>query len=195
MSRCAGRRPRSGRTVPIGLPLFGLAGTWRSSPIKMRFSRPVKRWSTAANCPVELIDPRTSALCVAKLNPFTVATPPSARSNVVKMLMTVVLPAPLGPSRAKTAPRATLKSMPSSTTLLPKDLRKAFTSIAGPASVIFGPPGGNGALNDAGASGPEDADVAEIRPGPDLHRWSAGWWWARCVQAVEHFAPRGLKVE
>ena len=169
--------------------------TWRSSPIKTRFSRPVRRWSTAANCPVKLMDSRTSASCVATSNPFTVATPASARSNVVKILMTVVLPAPLGPSREKDCSlRSTMKSIPSSTTVLPNDLRRPFTSMAGPASAIVRRPGRSGDFRNVWATGPENTDVAETRPRPDFHRWLARLWRVRFVQAVENFAPRGLEV-
>ena len=42
----------------------------------------------------------------------------------------VVLPAPFGPSRAKIVPSATSRSMPSSTTLSPYDLRSPPTMIA-----------------------------------------------------------------
>jgi hypothetical protein len=80
----------------------------------------------------------SDAPCFATSNPFTVATPPSARSNVVKMLMTVVLPAPLGPSREKTAPRATVKSMPSSTTVLRNDLLAQALHLDGGAGVSHG---------------------------------------------------------
>ena len=47
------------------------------------------------------------------------------------MRTTVVLPAPLGPSRAKTVASGTSRSMPSSTTLSPKDLRSPEAQIAG----------------------------------------------------------------
>ena len=42
----------------------------------------------------------------------------------------VVFPAPLGPSSAKIVPSATVRSMPSSTTLSPNDLRSPVTEIA-----------------------------------------------------------------
>jgi hypothetical protein len=68
----------------------------------------VSTWSTAANCPVRLICSRTSAGCAATSNPATLAVPPSASINVVKMLIVVVLPEPLAPSSANTMPFPTL---------------------------------------------------------------------------------------
>ena len=65
-------------------------------------------WSTAANCPVRLICSRTLDGCSATSNPATLAVPPSALINVVRMLIVVVLPEPLAPSRAKTVPRPTV---------------------------------------------------------------------------------------
>jgi hypothetical protein len=56
---------------------------------------------------------------VATLYPCTQAVPPSALSNVDKIFTTVVLPAPLEPSRAKMVPEATLKSMPRDTVWSP----------------------------------------------------------------------------
>ena len=41
------------------------------------------------------------------------------------MCTVVVLPAPFGPSRAKTVPAATLRSIPSSATVSPNDLWSA----------------------------------------------------------------------
>jgi hypothetical protein len=84
------------------------SATWRNSPISTRFSRPVSTWSTAADCPVTLICSRTLEGCFATFNPATLAVPPSALINVVRMLIVVVLPEPLAPSRAKTVPRATV---------------------------------------------------------------------------------------
>ena len=41
--------------------------------------------------------------------PATIAVPSSGRARVVSTLMVVVLPAPLGPRRAKTSPRCDLE--------------------------------------------------------------------------------------
>ena len=86
----------------------------RSRAASTRFSRPVRISSTAANCPVRLMDSRTCAPCAATSKPLTVAVPASCLSSVERMFRTVVLPAPLEPSRAKMLPRATSKSTPRS---------------------------------------------------------------------------------
>src|SRR5690348_3578935 len=52
------------------------------------------------------------------------------------MFTIVVLPAPLGPSRAKTVPEATVKSTPSRTILPSKDLRKPLATIAAGADAL-----------------------------------------------------------
>ena len=85
----------------------------------IRFSRPVRISSTAANCPVRLIDSRTRAGWDTTSNPLTLAVPPSGLSRVVRIRTTVVLPAPLEPSSAKMLPLATAKSTPLSTCSLP----------------------------------------------------------------------------
>lgn len=46
--------------------------------------------------------------------PATRASPESGRERVVRILMVVDLPAPLGPSRAKMDPLATVRFSPSS---------------------------------------------------------------------------------
>src|SRR5690606_17238706 len=58
-------------------------------------------------------------------------SPLSARDSVERILTIVVLPAPFGPSRAKTVPSATDRSMPSRTTFTPYALRNPRTAIAG----------------------------------------------------------------
>ena len=119
------RASRSSATWPASF-------TRRSRAIRIRFSRPVRISSTAANCPVRLIDSRTSAGCVATSKPLTVAVPASAFSSVDRIFTTVVLPAPLEPSRAKMLPRATSKSTPRSTCSSSYDFSRACTWIAGP---------------------------------------------------------------
>src|SRR5215475_9963150 len=58
-------------------------------------------------------------------------SPASAAVKVDRMCTIVVLPAPLGPSRAKMVPSATVRSTPSSATWSSKDLRTARALIAG----------------------------------------------------------------
>src|SRR5258708_20285585 len=63
--------------------------------------------------------------------PPTVTAPESGRARVVKMRIVVDLPAPLGPSRAKTEPAETSRLTPSSaTTLSPYRLTRSRASIA-----------------------------------------------------------------
>src|SRR5688572_12740131 len=50
--------------------------------------------------------------------------------SVDRIFTAVVLPAPFGPSREKTVPSGTARSMPSRTTLSPYDLRSPFAAIA-----------------------------------------------------------------
>ena len=128
------RASRSSATRPASF-------TRLSRAIRMRFSRPVRISSTAANCPVRLMDCRTSAGCVAMSKPATVAVPSSGLSSVERIFTTVVLPAPLEPSKAKMVPPATSKSTPRSTQTLSYDLSRPCTWMAGPRTgpLIIGP--------------------------------------------------------
>ena len=51
--------------------------------------------------------------------------------NVVKILMSVVLPAPLGPSKPTMVPRGISKDTPCNARTAPKDLRRSRTEIIG----------------------------------------------------------------
>src|SRR5215510_7997245 len=62
--------------------------------------------------------------------PATRTVPASAFINVVSTFTVVVLPAPFGPSREKTVPAGTSRSMPSSTVLSPNAFRSPETAIA-----------------------------------------------------------------
>ena len=103
----------------------------RSRATSTRFSRPVRISSTAANCPVRLMDSRTSAGCGGDVEAVDLAVPASALSSVDRIFTTVVLPAPLEPSRAKMLPRATSKSTPRSTCRSSYDFSRPCTRIAG----------------------------------------------------------------
>ena len=104
-------------------------------PSARRFSSPVSRSSTAENSPVTPIAARTpsgSATSVVAGRPPRSGRP-SAAISVERILIIVVLPAPLGPSRAKIVPSATVRSMPSSTTRCRRMTCAArLTVIAGP---------------------------------------------------------------
>lgn len=105
----------------------------RNLATRTRFSRPLRISSTAANCPVRLMDSRTFSGCVATSKPLTLASPASAFRSVARILTVVVLPAPLEPSRAKMVPGTTSKSTPRSTSSFPYDFLRPCTRIAGPA--------------------------------------------------------------
>src|SRR5215831_17258351 len=62
--------------------------------------------------------------------PATRTVPASAFINVVSTFTVVVLPAPFGPTREKTVPAPTSRSMPSSTVLSPNAFRSPETAIA-----------------------------------------------------------------
>ena len=76
----------------------------------MRFSSPVSRSSTAENWPVTPIAARTAVRFGARRRgPATLTSPASAGISVDRMCTIVVLPAPFGPSSAKTVPSATVE--------------------------------------------------------------------------------------
>ena len=104
----------------------------RNRATSARFSLPLRISSTAANCPVRLMDSRTSAACVTTSKPLTRAVPASALSSVDRIFTIVVLPAPFEPSRAKMLPRATSKSTPRSTSSVLYDFFTPCTWIANP---------------------------------------------------------------
>jgi hypothetical protein len=98
--------------------------------MRIRFSSPVSRSSTADSCPVTPMAARIASASSATSWPATRTSPPSAVMSVVRIRTIVVLPAPLGPSRAKIVPSATCRSIPSRTVLSPKDLRSPTVLIA-----------------------------------------------------------------
>ncbi len=100
------------------------------SAMRSRFSSAVSRSSRAANWPVTPIAARTRSGAAATSCPATSARPPSAGTSVERMLTVVVLPAPFGPSRAKTEPAGMRRSMPSRTVLSPYALRRPVVVIA-----------------------------------------------------------------
>ena len=77
---------------------------WWRSAIRRRFSVPVRRSSTAENCPVTPIAARMAIGSVARSCPATAISPASGAINVVSTFTVVVLPDPFGPSSAKTLP-------------------------------------------------------------------------------------------
>jgi hypothetical protein len=104
----------------------------------IRFSRPVRNGSTAANCPDRPIRRRTSAGRSTTSSPATQARPRSGLSSVARIRTAVVFPAPFGPSTPSTPPAANSRSTPSSATTGPKHLPSPSATIA--ASAIPLPP-------------------------------------------------------
>src|SRR5258706_7107784 len=102
------------------------AGRCSRRPIRSRSSWPVSQLSTAENCPVTPIAARTAPASPRRSCPRTLAVPASAGIRVDRTFTVVVLPAPFGPSSAKTSPSPMLRSTPSRTTFSPY----AFTQAA-----------------------------------------------------------------
>ena len=78
-----------------------------------RFSSPVRLSSTDTYWPGQPDVSRRRVGSPIASTPSTTTSPASALSSVVSMRTTVVLPAPLGPSRPSTVPGVTSKSTPS----------------------------------------------------------------------------------
>ncbi len=92
------------------------ASRCRSRATSTRFSRPVRISSTAANCPVRLIDSARPLAWVATSKPFTLGRPAvrrAAGSTRCSRRWSCRLRS--SPSRAKMLPRATSRSTPRST--------------------------------------------------------------------------------
>ena len=87
--------------------------------MRSMFSSPVISPSTAENWPVTPIAARTACGSAARSWPPTCSSPASAVMRVERILTAVVLPAPFGPSREKTVPVGTARSIPSRTVLSP----------------------------------------------------------------------------
>src|SRR6516165_5293950 len=73
---------------------------------------------------------RTALVSVARSCPATLTVPASALINVASTFTVVVLPAPFGPSREKTVPARTSRSMPSRTVLSLYAFRSPEAAIA-----------------------------------------------------------------
>src|SRR6266487_481288 len=79
---------------------------------------------------------RTDMACFVTSKPTTDAWPLVSGRRVVKILMIVLLPAPLGPSKPKTSPWLTEKLTVSTAVWSPKLLTRSTTSIIGEDCVI-----------------------------------------------------------
>src|SRR3954466_9609650 len=136
----------------------------RNWPNSVRFSRPVSNSSSAAYCPVTPILAWTSAAGRTASNPGAVADPAVGRNSVDRMLIVVVLPAPLCPSNAHTEARATAKLTPcSADDLLPNDFARSRHSMAASGIGVL-----LNAVGDPGEFGSHGFDVAQDRLTGDL---------------------------
>ena len=88
----------AGRVMGPSAPRFEPCSD--SRPTISTASRPVRYSSTAANWPASPMRLRTATGSRTTSMPATVAVPPSGRSSVARTRISVVLPAPFGPSRA-----------------------------------------------------------------------------------------------
>lgn len=75
-----------------------------------RFSLPVKRSSMLGSWKTMPIDLRTCVASLTTSKPFTLAMPEVGLRIVQSMLITVVFPAPFGPSKPKISPDSTMMS-------------------------------------------------------------------------------------
>src|SRR5689334_13950093 len=96
-----------------------------------RLRRPDMSSSTEAYCPVSPMMLRTLAASRTTSYPPTVACPASGRSSVPRIRTAVVFPAPFGPSTPSTVPVGTVRSTPSSATVLPYFLTRPSATMAG----------------------------------------------------------------
>src|SRR5258707_4111494 len=106
------------------------AGRCSRRPIRSRFSSPVSQLSTAETCPVTPIAGRAAPASPRRSCPRTLAVAASAGIRVDRTFTVVVLPAPFGPSSAKTSPSPMLRSTPSRTTFSPYALRRPLAETA-----------------------------------------------------------------
>src|SRR3984893_15394841 len=110
---------------------------------------------------------RTSADCRSTSSPATLADPAVGRTRVDRMLIVVVLPAPLWPSSAHTEARATVKLTPCKAGCggghaLPNDFARSRHSIAvSGMGVLLG-------VGHPGELGSHGVDVADDRLAGDL---------------------------
>jgi len=104
-----------------------------------RFSYPVSAPSAESICDTYPMLRRTSTGWRTVSNPDTLAVPEFGRSIVVSILMVVVLPAPLGPSRPKIEPATTLNDRSLTAVTSPKRRVKPRVSTAGGTTFVSAP--------------------------------------------------------
>src|SRR5215472_2017591 len=94
------------------------------------FSHPVRSRSEVSACGITPIASRTRSGSRATSKPATRPWPDVGRISVVSIRLSVVLPAPLGPSRPKSSPRRTSKLTRSTAVNSPKRLVSSRAWIA-----------------------------------------------------------------
>ena len=95
-----------------------------------RFSVAVSSSSTDANCPVSPISRRTFCVSFSTSWPKIFALPASGFDRVASILITVVFPAPFGPSTPQMVPAGIEKLTPSTALLFPNVFTRSFVSTA-----------------------------------------------------------------
>src|SRR5512135_3652342 len=127
-----------------------------------RFSHPVRSRSEVSACGITPIASRTRTGSRATSKPATNPCPAVGTISVVSMRLSVVLPAPLGPSRPNNSPRRTSKLTRSTAVNSPKRLVSSRAWIAaGDDSIIEreGDLGGHPRLHLSGGLQPAHLDV------------------------------------
>src|SRR3989442_2337742 len=116
-------------------------------PCSSRFSRAVSWSSSEGSWKTSPIRDRTAAGSCETSMPATCASPEVGRSSVQRMLIVVVLPAPLGPRKPKTSPCSTARSIPRTASMSPYVFTRPLTSITA-ATALFPERGRGLALAD-----------------------------------------------
>ena len=98
-------------------------------PASSRVSRPVENASRVAVCMARPSRLRTSPGSAVTSYPATRAPPEVGLSNVDRMRMVVVFPAPLGPRKPNSSPRSTSKLTSSTARDSPYTLTRSWTSM------------------------------------------------------------------
>src|SRR6516164_8804998 len=97
--------------------------------------------------------------------PATAIVPASAGCTPVRILTSVLLPAPLAPIRAWTSPRTTVSDAERSATTEPKRLATSWTARIGTGLSLIGPRSLRSARQDAGAGWARDPVARSTRRG------------------------------
>src|SRR3954462_5034727 len=126
---------------------------WPTTPTRSRHARPARAGSS----------------------PRTATSPPSRRRMPSRISTVVVFPAPLGPSSAKTSPRRTSRSRPSTTVRCPYRLTSPRTRTAGSScgARAVGPGAGAVVCMTRHSRRPRGRGTTEALVPPPPDRWTA----------------------